>query len=268
MDFLKRSLAPVTEKAWIEIDQHAREVLTGLLAARRVVDVSSQKGWKCDAVGQGTLTLVEESPVEGVNYGIRDVLPLLELRVPFTLPVWELDDIPRGRKTIDFSSLDAAARQAALFEDTAVFKGLEDAGILGIEMECDHEPIDFVQTNQGLIDAVFLAVRNLTARNVGGPYMLVCSKDIWTLIRTDTSAYPLRKLLKQFVDSIVLSSQYETAFVCSTRGYDAELILGQDFSIGFQSATTTDVNFYLTETFTFRVNKPEAFIELKAKKPH
>ena len=112
MDFLKRSLAPVTEQAWIEIDQHAKEVLTGILAGRRVVDVSSPKGWTCDAVGEGTLTLADESPVEGVNYGARDVLPLVEMRVPFTLPMWELDDIPRGRKTIDFSSLDAAARQA------------------------------------------------------------------------------------------------------------------------------------------------------------
>ena len=47
------------------------------------------------------------------------------------------------------------------------------------------------------------------------------------------------------------------------RGGDSELVVGQDFSIGYQSHSATEVNFYITETFTFRVITPEAFVELK-----
>lgn len=267
MDFLKRSLAPITEEAWAAIDQEAKGVLSGILSGRRVADVSDPKGWKFDAVGEGTLTLAEESPVEGVNYGVRDVLPLVEIRVPFTLSMWDLDDISRGSKTVDLTPLQEAARQAALFEDTAVFQGLEDAGILGIEIEADNDPITFAQNDDAIINAVFLATQTLSARNVGGPYCLVCSKDLWTYISTNNAAYPLRKTLSKFVDKIVLSTQYETAFVCSMRGGDSELTIGQDFSVGYQSHTATEVNFYLTETFTFRVLTPEAFVELKPEEP-
>lgn len=266
MDFLKRSLAPITEQAWVEIDQQAKEVLRGVLAGRRVTEVSDPQGWKCDSISEGTLTLVEESPVEGVNYGIRDVLPLVEIRVPFSLSMWELDDISRGSRTTDFTPLQEAARQAALFEDTAVFQGLEEAGILGIELEADNEPIEFSLNDEALINAVYNATQALSARSVGGPYALVCSKEVWAKIRTSNASYPLRKSLAQIVDKIVLTPQYDTNFVASMRGGDSELVIGQDFSIGYQSHTPTEVNFYITESFTFRVLTPEAFVELKLNK--
>ncbi len=263
MDILKRSLAPISSEAWAKIDSQATDVLRGVLTGRRVADVSDPKGWQCDSISEGTLTLAEESPVEGVNYGIRDVLPLVEIRVPFAMPMWDLDDISRGCKTTDFTPLQDAARQAALFEDTAVFKGLEEAGILGIEIETDNEPIEAALDDGALINAVYNATQTLASRNVGGPYVFVCSKQVWEKIATSNSAYPLRKSLEKIVDKIVLSKQYTTNFVTSMRGGDSELVVGQDFSIGYQSHSATEVNFYITETFTFRVITPEAFVELK-----
>ena len=263
MDILKRSLAPIAAAAWTEIDKQAADVLRGVLSGRKVADVSDPKGWQCDSISEGTLTLAEESPVEGVNYGVRDVLPLVEIRVPFTLPMWDLDDISRGCKTTDYTPLQEAARQAALFEDTAVFKGLEEAGILGIELEADNDPIEAALDDDSLIKAIYDATQVLAARNVGGPYLFVCSKKVWEKIVTSNTAYPLKKSLEKIVDKIVLSKQYETNFVTSLRGGDSELVVGQDLSIGYQSHTATEVNFYITETFTFRVTPPEAFVELK-----
>lgn len=262
MDFLKRSLAPITEEAWLEINETARNVLRGALTGRKISYVTPPKGWGCDSVSEGTLTLAEESPVEGVNYGIRDVLPLVELRVPFTLSMWDLDDISRGSKITDFSSLEEAARAAALFEDTAVFHGIEEAGILGIEQEADNDPINLVLDDASILDAVFRATEVLAERSVEGPYVLVASKDLWTKIITSNATFPLRESLKRFVDHTVISTQYDTNFVCSMRGDDSEIVIGQDMSIGYQSHTSTDVNFYFTETFTFRVNVPEAFVPL------
>lgn len=261
MDILKRSLAPIVPAAWEEIDEQAKAVLKSTLAGRKVVDVLGPKGWNFDAVSEGTLSLVEESPVEGVNYGIREVMPLLEIRVPFALPMWDLDDISRGRKTVDFLPLQEAARKAALFEDTAIFQGIEDASVLGLELEADNEAIDISLDDEAIVSGIANAVNILASRNVGGPYSLVCSKELWTKIHTSSSTYPLAKRIGNIIGgATVLSGQHPVSMLVSTRGGDSELIVGQDFSIGYQSHTNTEVNFYITETFTFRVQTPESIV--------
>jgi uncharacterized linocin/CFP29 family protein len=50
--------------------------------------------------------------------------------------------------------------------------------------------------------------------------------------------------------------------VLSQRGDDFELIVGQDFSIGYLEHSAKTVRFYLQESFTFRVLSPEAAIPL------
>ena len=264
MDILKRSLAPIVPAAWEEIDSQAADVLKATLAGRKVVDVKGPMGWNYDAASEGTLSLVEESPVEGVNYGIREVLPLVEIRVPFTMPMWDLDDISRGCKIVDFAPVQEAARKAALFEDTAVFQGLEDAGVLGLELEADNEAIEMQLDDESIITAIAEAAQTLASRNVTGPYALVCSLPLWTKIQTSSRVYPLKKRLEAIIgNKIVLSSQYETSMLVSLRGGDSELIIGQDFSIGYQSHTNTEVNFYITESFTFRTLAPESIVPFK-----
>lgn len=264
MDILKRSLAPIVPAAWSEIDEQAKSVLKSTLAGRKAVDVKGPMGWNYDAVPEGTLSLIEETPVEGVNYGVREVLPLVEFRVPFTMPMWDLDDISRGCKIVDFTPVQEAARKAALFEDTAIFSGLEDAGILGLELEADNEAIEMQLEDESIISALAQAVQTMSARNVEGPFLLVCSLPLWTKIQTSSKVYPPKKRVEALIgNKIVLSSQYETSMLVSLRGGDSELIVGQDFSIGYQSHTNTEVNFFITESFTFRVQAPEAVVPFK-----
>jgi uncharacterized linocin/CFP29 family protein len=49
----------------------------------------------------------------------------------------------------------------------------------------------------------------------------------------------------------------------SARGGDYELTIGQDFSVGYQSHSSTEVNFYITESFAFRVITPESIVPFK-----
>ncbi|MEK0453439.1 MAG: Maritimacin [Synergistaceae bacterium] len=266
MDIFKRSLAPIVPAAWEEIDEQAAMVLKGVLAGRKVVDVKGPLGWNTDAVSEGTLSLVEESPVEDVSYGIRESLPLVEIRVPFTMSMWDLDDISRNSKTIDFTPLIEAARKAALFEDTAVFQGLEEAGILGLEIEADNEPIEFKLEDECIVASIVEAITTLGSRSMAGPYALVCSLPLWTKIKTSAKGYPLFKRVKDILGEdgrIVLSPQYDTCMLVSMKEGNSELIIGQDFSIGYQSHTNTDVSFYITETFTFRTIAPESIVPFK-----
>ncbi len=50
--------------------------------------------------------------------------------------------------------------------------------------------------------------------------------------------------------------------VLSLRGGDFVLDCGQDISIGYTAHTAADVTLYLEESFTFRVNTPEAAVAL------
>lgn len=273
MDILKRSLAPIVQDAWNEIDEQARTTIKQVLAGRRVVDVKGPMGWEFNAAPNGTISLAEETPVEGVTYGIRDVLPLVEYRVPFTMPMWDLDDISRGCKTVDFAPVQDAARKAALFEDTAVFQGLEEAWITGLEIEAGNAPINMEFDDESIIEALAHAVQTMADQNVEGPFAFVCPLPLWTKIQTSTKVYPLKKRIAAIIGEesrIVLSSQYPTAMLISVRGGDTELTVGQDFSVGYQSHTNTDVNFYITGSFTFRVLAPEAILQFTlpdAKKP-
>ena len=75
VDLLKRSLAPITDEAWKEIDEQARLTLKGNLAARTTVDIIGPKGWKEGAVNVGKVKPSTQQ-IKGVSYGIREVLPL------------------------------------------------------------------------------------------------------------------------------------------------------------------------------------------------
>jgi uncharacterized linocin/CFP29 family protein len=52
-DILRRSLAPITEEAWKEIDLQAARTLKGNLSGRGLVDFSGPHGWTMAAVNLG-----------------------------------------------------------------------------------------------------------------------------------------------------------------------------------------------------------------------
>jgi uncharacterized linocin/CFP29 family protein len=49
----------------------------------------------------------------------------------------------------------------------------------------------------------------------------------------------------------------------STRGGDYEVTVGQDLSIGYAAHDRTDVELFLTESFTFRMLEEKAAVFLK-----
>ena len=84
-DMLRRSLAPITEEAWKEIDDTAARVIRTQVTARRLVDFVGPKGWDYAAVNLGRLKLSDKAGAGDLPWGIRQVQPLIEVRVPFRL---------------------------------------------------------------------------------------------------------------------------------------------------------------------------------------
>ena len=267
MDILKRTLAPITLEAWQEIDRQAKLVLTAYLSARKFVDVTGPQGWDYAAVPLGRLDVPKGQKKEDVQYGIHAVQPLVEARASFVLDVWELDNIIRGAKDIELKTLEDATRKIALFEEQAISNGFEPGCILGLKQACRHKPIVFAKNPAGFLEAVSQGVGALIAKSVGGPYGLVVNPDLWQLIASYAEGFPLQQHVQGILQGpIVYSHSSEGAFLVSMRGQDLELIIGQDFAVGYQSHTSAEVTLFVTESFTFRVIEPSAFVQLIVKK--
>jgi uncharacterized linocin/CFP29 family protein len=266
MDILKRSLAPITLEAWQEIDRQATLVLMAYLSARKFVDVVGPQGWDYAAVPLGRLDVPKGQKIEDVQYGIHAVQPLVECRGSFVLDVWELDNIIRGAKDIELKTLEEATRKIAVFEEDAIFNGFEAANIVGMQKACRHKPIPFVKNPQGFLEAVSQGIGTLIAASIGGPYALVVNPDLWQLIASYAEGFPLQQHVQGILDGpIIYSHASKGGFLVSTRGQDLELIIGQDFAVGYQSHTSAEVTLFVTESFTFRIIEPAAFVHLAPK---
>jgi uncharacterized linocin/CFP29 family protein len=215
-------------------------------------------------VNLGRLEIRQDEAMEGVHWGVRQVLPMVEVRVPFTLKQMELDIIERGAKDADLDAIDAAALHVASFEERVVYHGFEPAGMRGILAASPHEPVALPDKMEGYALAVAQAVERLQLSGICGPYALVLGADRYhKLIQTTCTGFPLSHMIRDIMGGeIVWSPALETGVLLSTRGGDFELTIGQDLSIGYARHNLDEVELYLTESLAFRVVEPKAAIAL------
>ncbi len=261
MDILKRSMAPLSDAAWKEIDEEAARVLRGNLSARKLVDFDGPFGWEKAAVNLGGITVGSAKMVDGVDWGKRDVLPLVETRAAFALNIWDLDNVNRGGKTPRLDSVADAARKIAMFEEKTLFHGFKDAGVVGI-CQGENSPVKLPKEPGKMVAAVESAVVTLQTAGVGGAYALVLgSAPYQALMSGDEKGYPLRRRVEELVGGqIVWSPAVEGGVLMSMRGGDFVFTCGQDLSIGYQKHDSKEVVLYLTESFTFQVLEPTAAV--------
>jgi uncharacterized linocin/CFP29 family protein len=266
MDLLKRELAPITNEAWEQIDDEARRVLKLHLAGRRLVDFSGPHGWQLGAVNTGRLKQIETAAPDTVAHAVRDVLPLVELRSNFKLPILELDYAARGADDLDLDPVIAAAERIARAEDSAIFRGLEAGGIKGVIAASPHAPVD-VKTPSEWPRAVSRAKEALRLAGVNGPYALAAGPKAYSELTSEgEDGYPLRKRVEENIaeGSLVWAPALEEgAVLLSTRGGDYELTVGQDLSVGYVGHAQGEVELYITESFTFRVLENKAAVLIR-----
>jgi uncharacterized linocin/CFP29 family protein len=264
-DLLRRDMAPIVDGAWKEIDLQSSRILKGNLSGRKLVDFSGPHGWPFAAVNLGRLEVGNGSDVDGVTWGTHRVLPLVEIRVPFTLGIWELDDVARGAKNPNLDALKAAARKVAIFEETAIYRGFGGAAIQGLLEASSHAPVPLSPDRSGLPESVELALLAIQEAEIGGPFALVLGTEPYKwLMAGEPGTYPLRKRIEAMVTGgIHWSPVLEGGAVLSRRGGDFEMTVGQDLAIGYKIHTAREVELYFTESFTFRVLEPAAAVELK-----
>lgn len=263
MNNLHRQLAPISDGAWAQIEEEALRTLKRHLAARRVVDVVGPKGVDFSAVGTGHLKPIS-GPGDGIQAAQRDVKALVELRVPFEVSRQAIDDVERGATDSDWSPIKEAARKIAFAEDRSIFDGYAAAGIQGIRQGSSNAVVTLPASVKGYPDAVARAVSELRLAGCNGPYALVLGADAYAAANGGSDdGYPVFHHIERVVDGgIIWAPAIEGGFVLTTRGGDFELDIGQDISIGYLSHSSTAVELYLQETFTFRQLTAEAAVAL------
>jgi uncharacterized linocin/CFP29 family protein len=263
MNNLHRELAPISDAAWAQIEEEASRTLKCHLAARRVVDVPEPKGLSLAAVGTGHLHQIQ-SPGEGILAAQREAKAIVELRVPFELTRQAIDDVERGALDSDWSPLKEAARKIAFAEDRAVFDGYAAAGIQGIRAGASNASVVLPSNVRGYPGSVAQAVSQLRLAGCQGPYALVLGADAYTAVSGGSDeGYPVYQHIERMVEGgIIWAPAITGGFVLTTRGGDFELDIGQDVSIGYTGHSSTAVELYFLETFTFRVLTTEAAVVL------
>lgn len=268
MNHLLREVAPLSDAAWAQVDEEARTRLTNYLAARRLVDFTGPSGWRHSTYNLGISKAITSPPrASEVKARTRQVLPLVELRVPFTLSRAELDNADRGHDDVDLDPLAKAASAIALAENVAVFHGYEAASITGITQASAHTPIDGGGGLDKFPTYVAGGVERLRLAGIGGPYGLALSSEVWTEVveTTENGGYLLFEHLSRILESgpIVWAPGVEGGIVISQRGGDFLFDCGQDLSVGYLAHDAETVTLYLEESFTFRVLGDDAAVALK-----
>lgn len=266
MDLLKRTHAPITPEAWKQIDDEAKRVLQLNLAGRKLVDLDGPHGWQYAAVNTGNLAIKSDGGL-GVPWGVRGVVPLIEIRVPFALPLMELDNASRGA-VLDLPAVVSAAEKTARAEDTAIFNGFKAGGIEGIIPSSPHAGISIPEDYADYPSIVVDAVETLRRGGINGPYALALGPNCYAgLAQAAEDGHPIRERVEHFLDGpMVLAPQVDGAVLLSHRGGDYQLSVGQDLSIGYAGHDKDTVHLYLTESFAFRVLDRAAAVYLKPRR--
>jgi uncharacterized linocin/CFP29 family protein len=264
MNNLHRELAPISDEAWTAIEQETARTLKRYLAGRRIVDVHGPTGLDAAAIGTGHQAAID-SPGNGVQARQRQVLPLVELRVPFTLSREQIDDVARGAADSDWQPARDAARQIAFAEDQAIFAGYQAAGIGGIVPGASNPPLILPADPADYPMAFAQAAGQLRAAGVDGPYAAVLSAETYTAVsEASDHGYPIIRHLRNVLDGeLIWAPAISGAIVLTARGGDFGLHLGQDLAIGYLSHSDAEVTLYLQETFTFQLITAEAAVALR-----
>ncbi len=261
MDLFKRQLAPLSSEAWKEINSRAKQVLRSYLSARRVVNVVGPKGWDYSFVPDGRLEVLN---VDGeVGAALRKAVPLVELRIPFKLNRWELDNIERGVADPDLGMLEDAARKIALFEEDAIYNGLDGASIKGLVRAAMTEPIALGKKPEDIVKTIVKGTQKLRDNFVDGPLVLVVNPDVMATLSSHVTAYPVVKRIESITgSSIVVSRVLQGGLLLPKDHQDLEMVIGGDLEIGYQSHNDSEVELFIAESFTFRVLDPNIAINL------
>jgi uncharacterized linocin/CFP29 family protein len=261
MDILKKNLAPISESVWNEILNQTKTGLNNIRTARKFVDIDGPHGPEFAAVSTGRFKTPRKEREHGRHFGIREVLPLVEIRMPLELELSELENLERGAKDVDLEKLDIAVKNTANFEDNIIYNGFKEAEITGLEKSSKYPQVKLPAQTDDILKLLGIQINRLRQNYVEGPYSLVLAEKYWLELINITGGYPVIEQIKNLLNGdIIVNDNNDKSFLISKRGGDYELTIGQDTTLGYEAHDAEKLKLHLSESFTFRVLSPEAIV--------
>jgi uncharacterized linocin/CFP29 family protein len=264
MNWLKRDVAPLSERTWNAVEEAIVRSAKQELAARRIADFEGPKGWEHAAEPLGTRRPGPRAR-SGAQCSIPDVMLLCEIRKDFTLSWESIDAFERGARVLDTVAAEHAAREVALAEDDLAFHG-SPGGVGFLRTEAGPKVGLGDWSNPGQVAADLLsAVAKLDEAGIAGPYAAVLDPGRYYAYlraaaerRLSTEADRLEGLIA----GIHRSSVIRGGGVFSLRGGDFLLVVGGDLTLGYRHHDETSVHLFCVETVGAHLLTPQAVCAL------
>jgi uncharacterized linocin/CFP29 family protein len=262
MEWLRRSAAPLSEKVWKEIDEIAGAMFKQTVVARRIVDFDGPRGWNHVATQLGTFKPAQAPESSSkVRLSIPDVMLLTEIRADFTLSWADIDIFERVGPTLQAKSIEDAAGETALAEDSLVFFGSSQSPGLLQSHESPRVALSDWSMPGRVVTDLLAAVQKLDSLGVKGPYEAVLStQHYYSYLRQtgEGGGYPAAKQLGIVIEKVYSSPVIDGAVLFSTRGGDFLVTVGGDFIVGYRWHDETSVHLFCVETIAAQLLTPEA----------
>ena len=259
-NYLGRGDAPIGGETWNLLDSAMVEAAKGILAGRRLLGMSGPHGLGLKAVplsdGRGRKGFITS-----------DILPVPLLQVSFCLGKRDIAAYERDRVAFDTCAVATAACACATAEDTLVFEGatgipglLSAKGSASVELS-PWEPVG------AAAEEIIRAVTALDDAGFHGPYALGLAPSRYNLLLRrypqgeGTELDHLRTIAAAGVHKAPVLKD-GGVLLASGRQY-AEIVLGQDMSVGFIGPAGENLEFSISESLVPLIHTPESVCVLK-----
>ena len=258
--YLGRDDAPVGGGTWDLLDTTMVEAAKGILAGRRLLGISGPFGLGLKAVPMG------DAPGRK-GYIASDLLPVPLLQVSFCLGKRDLAAYERDGVAFDTCAITTAACACATTEDTLIFEGAP--GIPGL-LSAKGSPSVKVSPWEAVgaaADEIIGAVTALDGEGFHGPYALGLAPARYNLL---LRRYPQGEGTElDHLRTIVTGGIHKApvlrdgGVLLATGKQYAEIVLGQDMSVGFIGPAGENLEFSISESLVPVIHTPGAVCVLK-----
>jgi len=257
---LGRGDAPVSAETWELLDSTMVEAAKGILAGRRLLGISGPFGLGLKAVpmsdGKGRKGFITS-----------ECIPVPLLQVSFCLGKRDIAAYERDRIAFDACAVATAACACASAEDALIFQGAP--GIPGLLSAKGSQSVKISpwEAVGAAADEIIGAVTALDDAGFHGPYTLGLAPRRYNLL---FRRYPqgegteLDHLRSVVTGGICKAPVLADGGVLLASGKQfAEIVLGQDMSVGFIGPAEENLEFSISESLVPLIHTPDAVCVLK-----
>ena len=258
--YLGRDDAPISTGTWGVLDGAMIEAAKGILAGRRILGLNGPHG-----LGLKAVPLSDGKGRKG--FIASECLPVQLIEASFCLGKRDIAAYERDRIALDTCAVSTAACACATGEDTLIFEGAPGVPGLLSAKGSRAAKLSTWESVGTAAEEIIGAVTSLDDAGFHGPYCMGLAPRRYNLL---LRRYPQGEGTElDHLRTIVTGGIYKApvlrnggVLLASGKQY-AEIVLGQDMSVGFIGPAEENLEFSISESLVPVIHTPDAVCVLK-----